>query len=292
MRFPHRVRITDPRNRQPPEGVAYVAWKYDYINLPSQADFLDLNLEDGTFVEPPNSEPVSIEVDALVNMVDDGDNNQDFVAYSVKVPSAEVTRAGAYFREQRQRSQAEFGYVESYQLSPNNFYRGFTLNRGGTNVSAWRGNQRTAIQFSVDPNTELGPLIVIGDAMGSSEIPTRNLDVSLLSFAGTGSGDSPLDGRARAGTAEFRLSTQNNSSSLTGLWPPIANWSPTRLNDFYRKLEQQITGDDVTYRTYWVGFGDQADGRYWGYPFTLSAYRMDTFPDLVDFRARVDFTWL
>lgn len=292
MRYPHRVRFTDPRNRQPPEGVAYAAWKYDYINLPSRPEFRELDLQDGTFVEPSGSEVASIEVDALVTMVNDGDNNQDFVAYSVKVPSAEVSRAGDHFREQRVRSQEEFGYAEIISTSPNEFYRGINLSGAGQNLLAWRGNKRTAIALSLDPNSSLGPLMAIDNATGSSDLPARNLDVALLSISGTFNDPSPLNRRARSGVAEYKETVSNSYSLLTGFWPPIASWSTTKRNDFYRKMEQEIAGNDNSYRTYWVGFGAQADEGYWGYPYTLTTYRVDTFPDMVDFRARVDFTWL
>ena len=253
MLYPHRVRFTDPRNRQPAGmGIAYDAIKYDYVwatsvqskLFPSRVRVSDEIVK--TFNDE-RSEPLSIvypqiDVQCLVSMVNDGTRNLGATSYSVRVPEAEFKKVSAYFGEQRARSIREFGYRTS--LPHLTFSNGY-----------W--------------TSEAFP----------SSLLAENVEISELDIIETDGNESPLAGRQLPTILGFDDLTDATDYTLKGYWPPIRGWSLTEVDDGYELRNGLIFGDIYAI----------VDDPY---PTRSNITRMDTYPDMVDFRITVPFTKL
>ena len=118
MRFPHRVRISDPRNRQPPEGVAYDAKLYDLLRIAEIRWPRDATEEtilpqlSANNVEPDGITSPFFDVPALVTMTNDGDNNNFSTTFSIRVPIKEYRQAKNYLNGQREVSIKNYGYQQ------------------------------------------------------------------------------------------------------------------------------------------------------------------------------------
>ena len=185
MRFPHRVRITDIRNRQPPEGVAYNAVNYDLLRQNLKLDTRITTDYKTSRVEPPNVTTPFYDLPALVNMTNDGDRDKTAVTYSIKVPLSSFNKAKEYLESERNRSIEKFGYSEERAESVL-----FFSNQGIQNIS--RGS------------------------LGSATIG-KKLSIQYLTISEVPNHPNPFTTRAVAGVFYYRFT----SGIIDGIFPPI-----------------------------------------------------------------------
>ena len=110
MRFPHRVRFHDPRNRQPPEGVAYNAVNYDLIRQTGENRDKTIAELNANNAEPKDVSYPTFDVPALVSMTDDGNRDKNETAYSIRIPLKSFNDIKIHFENERRRSLDNFGY--------------------------------------------------------------------------------------------------------------------------------------------------------------------------------------
>lgn len=280
MRYPHRVRIIDPRNRQPPPGVAYNAKAYDVIRtggytltefLPDPQAFVDgdyperVRLVNKHLTEPEGSAPVFIDVQALVTTVDDGTRNINKEAFSVKVPRSEISKAGTYLATQREKSISDYGYQTVIDRSP------FRLT--STSVT-WRGN---GAQSTIT-------LFLSSEATPSSVI-SANPNTLKLTIAGAGDNSSPLDGKVLLNLIPWTKTQQTGTDFvLNGDFPPVIEWT-AQEEVLGLPLRTQVQLGLNRNNSAYAKFGKNVlDVQTWGYDNYLKIDRVDEYPDMVDIR--------
>lgn len=332
MRFPHTILIEDPRNRRPPEGASYVASNYDYLRLggknlksligsilDDQGDEIELDEDVFSFssaedlektkltkeefipamnkflAEPKGSKPVSVEVECLVTMVDDGNRNLDQIAYSVRVPKSEVDRATAYLKQERLNSLTMFGYTRPEQQ--------VYVSQEGYRL--WRGSSDAIPEFGRGADA----FFTVGTVTLSSHINRASLPIGEFSIRGTGRGTSPIDNRTLSGVADFKATQTGNiynrsgrssgggqtvdfyEFELIGTFPPVIEWFAVQNSlrtlfpcNFNKK--KISLGEDVSLgSTFFCSFGEDPNiSGLWGYEYNLFINRVDTYPDVTDFR--------
>lgn len=288
MQYPHRVRIIDPRNRQPPQGVAYNAKAYDVIRT-GGGDLTEFMSDSDTakyedagaaermalinqyLTEPEGAEPVSIDVQALVTTVDDGTRNIAKQAYSVKVPAKEMRRASDYLLAQRKFSIDNYGYqpIIDRRLS--------LVNNDGI---FWRGSSRGGSYR----------YIVTSQAIPSSVLAV-DPDTLNLSIAGTGNNDSPIDKRTIRNIIPWTNTFNGNDWEMAGSYPPVVFWKQTgNLIDLpIRTAVKNGPASNIIYG--WFGT-NELDPKQWTFGQFLKIDRVDPFPDMVDIRCSQEFSIL
>ena len=250
MRYPHQVRLIDVRNRQPSQGAAYDAVKYDLLKIVSENAAIPGNISDtddivdylnANHVEPAGAEPVTFDVDAFVTASDDGDRNLDTARLNIRIPTAEVDKARSFFMEQRKRSLSKFGY---------------TIER--SNIVIFSLTTGPAISRSID------------SAIGSSVI-YENIDVENISMAPIGDKSGILSGLVNNAHANWSVSLVDRSP-YTGLFPPVQGWvkaTSSKNTPGYRYNVSAELGP--------------------GYPWNLQLSRVDRYRDNFSFRANIPF---
>lgn len=248
MRFPHRVVISDPRNRQPPAGVSYVASRYDVVRyraifnssgrrFNNEGDVIDYLNQDHT--EPVDSEPVKIEVPALISMTNDGDRNLSNIAYSIRMPITEYKKAQEFLNDQRQFSREQYGYTSE------------PLPR----VLVRRGLDLDIVTLQAVSSSELALRVPLNEL--SVEIPTTLKN--------------PFAIRNPETYLEYNFDISDDvEDGITGFIPPAQSWGDGDVH-LWRSTNNRPFSTKVTLRDF-------------AYKFSLFVSRIDTYEDLVEFR--------
>lgn len=296
MRYPHRIRLVDPRNRQPPQGVAYNALAYDVIRLGgnSELEFIPNEFHkdyvgDGKnnaikfndrlvyvtryMTEPKNSTNVSIDVQALVTAVDDGTRNTAREAFSVKIPRQEMKRAAKFLTDQRKFSLENYGYQLALDRSP--------YKTSGNNI-LWKGSRTGNVPVQILSSNHLSSsvLFLLPDSLN-------------LTVTATGNEDSPLDGRIIRTIVPWTIERlDGNASAISGDLPPVKKWTKF-AEPFTLPIQTQVDRGLGTLNLMYAWFGeDSLNDTDWGYDTYLKIDRIDPFPDMVDIRCSQDYSIL
>ena len=252
MRYPHRIRLVDVRNRQPSQGAAYNAINYDLLkiidaNAVIPGDDSDIKVVEAylnaNHVEPPNSAPVTFDVDSLITVSDDGDRNLNNATLNVRIPVSQIERARAFFIRQRQRSLTDFGYTTT-----------------STNITFISFGPNDIGQITRATENALGSSVLYGD-----------IDVDQISMGPIDKRSGILSDLVSNAVANFTI--DRRGPTFSGFIPPTIAW----------KDEGRNFSNIPSYR-YDVIVDVGA-----GYPWQLSLSRVDRYPDNYSFRAIVPF---
>lgn len=194
MRFPHRVRISDPRNRQPASGKSYVATNYDFIRQYGTLDVVGMPNYETVIVEPKDASSPIYDVSALVSMTDDGDRDKETISFSIRIPISQFNKCREFFIKERARSLNDFGYVRQ-RADPIRFYN--------------LGNEIT--------------LETVNELSLSSARLENVVNARYLSVQPVPGFPNPFLNRAIKGTFAYDVTVDSNTGIPTfrGLFPPI-----------------------------------------------------------------------
>ena len=252
MRFPHRVKFIDVRNRQPPQGVAYDAAKYDVIQVVNANEPIpDIDRGDDAAaraylnannVEPEGTTSPEIDVAALITAADDGDRNLDAVRLNIRVPMREIARVRKFFDEKRKESINNYGYKETFEIE--NRYINLGLFQSPSTFGA-----------------------SISSALGSGLLNSIT-GINYLTMAASDDDSGILSDLVSESVAQYDIDS-NLTPQFLGLLPPVREWQTP--NSFDRRF---IAG--YLYSVY-VDLGP-------GYIWKLQITRVDRYPDMMSFR--------
>lgn len=250
MRFPHRVRINDPRNRQPPKGVAYDAAKYDILLLDFNPDFQedDVAILNANNKEPENVKAVFYDVPALVTTSDDGTRNLASTTYAVRIPAKAFFDARTYLEAERERSLDSFGYETNAALL------------------------QTAITLT--PN---GFEPVAAGSLNSSYLEPK-LRTRTLSLDPVPNFVNPFTDRIVPGGLAWFYNRATIRAS--GVFPPIKSWE----NDITEKQRRDTVRDTQYENINRYPINGVYAELVRLYPFGLQVTRIDAYSDIVEIR--------